>query len=114
MEASIHEGLRGIPLDLQGGEDASALSTVITYKQQLEEMYAALCQADGELPYEVLLVGEQTYDGWADELYDLISLRQQDATDRTRAMALFYDCMEILQLVQDTFADLLARGSVGS
>ncbi|GBG68886.1 hypothetical protein CBR_g3584 [Chara braunii] len=77
-------------------------------------MHAALCQADGELPYDVLLEGEQTYDGWDDELYDLISLRQQNATDRTRAMALFYDCIEMLQLVKDTFADLLVRRCVGS
>ncbi|GBG69688.1 hypothetical protein CBR_g4518 [Chara braunii] len=113
MATSLHEGLRGIPLDLQGEEEVSAFSTVITYKQQLEEMYAVLCQANGELPYDVLLEGEETYDGWDDELYDLISLRQQDATDRAWAIAVFYDCIEMLQLVKDTFADLLARRGAG-
>ncbi|GBG67278.1 hypothetical protein CBR_g88567 [Chara braunii] len=109
METSLHGGLRGTPLDLQVEEEVSALSIVIIYKQQLEEMYAALCQAHGDLPYDVLLEGEETCDGWEEELYEQISFRQRDAIDKARAIAFFYDCVEMLQQVKEMFAGLLAR-----
>ncbi|GBG68653.1 hypothetical protein CBR_g3194 [Chara braunii] len=108
METSLHGRLRGTPLDPQVEEEVSALAVVMTYKQQLEETYTVLCQANGDLPCDVLLEGLETYDGWDDELYDLISFRQQDANDRARAMAVFYECIDILQQVKDTFAARLA------
>ncbi|GBG65094.1 hypothetical protein CBR_g49457 [Chara braunii] len=109
METSLHGGLRGTPLDLQVEEQVSALSIVIIYKQQLKEMYAALCQPHGDMPYDVLLEGEETCDGWEEELYEQISFRQRDAIDRERAIVVFYDCIEMLQQVKDMFAGLLAR-----
>ncbi|GBG74353.1 hypothetical protein CBR_g18764 [Chara braunii] len=113
METLLQGGLRGSPLNSQDEEEVSAFSTVITYKQQLEEMYAALSQVNGDLPHDVLLEGEETYNGWDDELYELISLRQRDAIDRARAIAVFYDCLEMLQQVKDMFAGLLARRHAG-
>ncbi|GBG90034.1 hypothetical protein CBR_g50127 [Chara braunii] len=108
-ETSPHGELWGAPLDMQGKEEVSALSTVILYKQQLEEMYVAMCQAHGDLPYDVLLEGEETCDGWEEELYEQISFRQRDAIDRAWAIAVFYNCVEMLQQVKDMFAGLLAR-----
>ncbi|GBG41542.1 hypothetical protein CBR_g74514 [Chara braunii] len=108
METSLHGGLRGTPLGPQVEEEVFAQTVVMTYKQQLEEMYTVLCQANGDLPCDVLLEGLETYDRWDDELYDLISFRQQDVDDRARAMAVFYDCVDILQQVKDIFAVRLA------
>ncbi|GBG83707.1 hypothetical protein CBR_g37508 [Chara braunii] len=113
METSLQGGLRGSPFDLRDEEEVSAFSTAMTYKQQLEEMLAALCQVNGDLPHDVLLEGEETYDGWDDELYELISLQQRDAIDRARAIAVFYDCVEMLQQVKDMLAGLLARRHAG-
>ncbi|GBG91918.1 hypothetical protein CBR_g54013 [Chara braunii] len=72
-------------------------------------MYAALCQGHGDLPYDVLVEEEETCDGLEEELYEQISFRQRDAIDRARAIAIFYDCVEMLQQVKDMFAGLLAR-----
>ncbi|GBG59322.1 hypothetical protein CBR_g32334 [Chara braunii] len=109
METSLHGGLRGTPLDLQVEEEVYALSIVIIYKQQLEEMYAALCQVHSDLPYDVLLEGEETCDGWEEEIYEQISFRQRDAIDRARTIDVFYDCVEMLQQVKDMFAGVLVR-----
>ncbi|GBG61888.1 hypothetical protein CBR_g23838 [Chara braunii] len=89
-------------------EEVSAWSTAIRYKLQLEEMHATLCQVNMDLPYEVLLEGEETYDGLDDELYELILFRQRGASDRARAIAVFYDCVDMVQQIKDKFSDLLA------
>ncbi|GBG69222.1 hypothetical protein CBR_g3921 [Chara braunii] len=89
-------------------EEVSVLSTAITHKLQLEEMHATLCQSNGDLPYEVLQEGEETYD----ELYELIFSRQRDASDRAKAFAVFYDCIDMVQRIKDKLSDLLAKRSV--
>ncbi|GBG62735.1 hypothetical protein CBR_g31752 [Chara braunii] len=97
---------------MEGGtatEEVFAWSIAITYKLQLEEMHATLCQARVDLLYEVLLEGEDIYDGLDDELYELISSRQQDAGDKEPAIAVFYDCVEMVQRIKNKFSDLLAR-----
>ncbi|GBG70759.1 hypothetical protein CBR_g8057 [Chara braunii] len=90
-------------------EEVSALSTAKTHKLQLEEMHGTVCQVNGDLPYEVLQEGEEAYDGLDDELYELILSRQRDVSDRARAIAIFYDCVDMVQRIKDKFSDLLAR-----
>ncbi|GBG91498.1 hypothetical protein CBR_g52454 [Chara braunii] len=113
METMSDGGLWETPPTLQPMQADSALFIVTLYKQQLVEMHALLSQEYGNLPDDILLEGEGTYDGWEEELHEQISLRQVDANDRAQAVIALYECAGMLTQVKDMFTGFLARRDVG-
>ncbi|GBG64418.1 hypothetical protein CBR_g44303 [Chara braunii] len=86
----------------------TVIAAISLYKQQLEEVWALLNQQQNNIPLKFLKEGEETFEGWKKELYDIVSLQRLDETGRAQVEADLHQCARLLQDVRRMFAELRA------
>ncbi|GBG75759.1 hypothetical protein CBR_g21004 [Chara braunii] len=86
----------------------TAIVAIPSYKQQLEEVWALLNHQRNNIPLEFVKEGEETFEGWKKELYDIASLQRLDETGRAQVEVDLHLCARLLQDVRRMFAELRA------